>query len=208
MAIMFGSGEPIARLRRGLDIKGRVVLGLDETIVPVITVSDATQPPVRRSPVRFWLSANVPAVVGEQGRFRIFHQLPTDQLVDRIWITPGTTARVFVIGHGADGAVGGFAARTTEIVDFPTTGAISRAVGIFSIADAVAVATITQPLMRLRVANVAAVIPVEIVIPTANPALAINASPALTIEGATQNDAFDVTVSGLMYDSLPITFRT
>jgi len=64
MALIFGSGEPVSRLRRSLDLKGKVNLSVDEIIVPTLTVFDATRPPFRRTGIRWFADVNVPDVVG------------------------------------------------------------------------------------------------------------------------------------------------
>ena len=212
MALTFGSGEQVDRLRRGLDIKGRVVLGVDEIVVPTVNVGDFTVPPIRKSGIRWWSTLTVAAVAGEVGRYRVFHQLPVDQLVDRILLESDATLRV-TIGSGVVGAAGGTAARTTELVNLPIQGgagggAISRPVGIFALADSNVGLTGTDDLLAVQVIDPGTLqIPVEIVLPAVNDPAAPNFS-TLTIEGTTANVRFRVHCTGLYFDTLPLNFST
>ncbi len=210
MALTFGSGEQVSRIRRGLDVKGRVILGLDETVVPVVQVGDLTAPPIRRSPVRFWIGRGAAAVVGEFSRVRIFHQTAVDQLIDRIWISTAA-GQVVQIGQGPSGdATGAVAARTTEIVNADSGGVIARSIGLFSRVDSVTPSSLSGAFMRvLTSATETTYLPVEIVIPAMpDPTGPVTNAPTLTIEGTVANEQIDFTVSGLWYDALPLNFRT
>ena len=213
MALTFGSGEQVDRLRRGLDIKGRVVLGVDETVVPTVNVGDLTVPPIRKSGIRWWAPQNIPAVAAELGRYRVWHRLPVDQLIDRFYLTANALITVR-IGSGVVGAVAGStAARTTELVRLPLAGgagggAISREIGIFSQVDSNVGVTITADLVRIEIpASDTIIVPVEIVLPAVRDPNAPNFS-TLTVESQVANTVFNVCASGLYFDTLPLNVST
>jgi len=213
MALGFGSGEQVDRLRRGLDIKGRVVLGVDEIVVPTVLVGDFTDAPYRKSGIRWWAPQPVAAVVGELGRYRVFHQLPVDQLIDRLYFT-AVNQIIVRIGSGVVGATAGAtAARTTELVRLPLAGgagggAISRPIGIFTLGDTNVGVTITADLLRLTIGPTpTGFIPVEIVLPAVRDPSAPNFS-TLTIESQNTNTQMNVTASGLYFDTLPLNSTT
>ena len=213
MALTFGSGEQVDRLRRGLDIKGRVVLGVDEIVVPTVNVGDLTVPPIRKSGIRWYAAVNVQGVAGELGRVRVFHQLPVDQLIDTLLINSNAVLP-YQMGGGAVGAAGGVAAFTSELVRLPLQGgagggAIGRNIGIFTLVDSNVGNTVTQPFIRWRsLANVAEAVPgVEIVLPAVRDPAAPNFS-TFTVEALTANVTFNVTISGLYFDTLPLNVDT
>ena len=212
MALTFGSGEQVDRLRRGLDIKGRVVLGIDEIVVPIVNVGDLTGPPIRKTGIRWWAAANVPAVAAEIGRFRIFHQNKVDQLVTDVWLN-AAAALTFQIGAGFAGAAGGTAANTTELVALPLVGGtgggdITRGVGIFHLEDSSAAPTISTVMLRIQSqAAVTSHFPIEIVLPAVRDPETANFS-TLTVESLTNNFAFNITMSGLYFDTLPLNVST
>ena len=213
MALSFGSGEQVDRLRRGMDIKGRVVLGVDEIVVPTVNVGDFTGAPIRKSGIRWYAPQDIPAVAGELGRYRVFHQNAVDQLVDRIYIA--TAGNIGVrIGAGAVGALAGaLPARTTELVSLPLQGgagggAISRPIGIFSLSDSNVGATVTNIMIRWEVESLqGSQLEVEIVLPAVRDPLAPNFS-TLTVESEVAASAFRVTCSGLYFDTLPLNVST
>jgi len=211
VALIFGSGEPVSRLRRGLDVKGKVNLGLDEVIVPVVQVLDATAPPIRRTPVRWWSALLVVAVVADRGRFRISNHSPIDQLIDGIWISPNATDN-YTIGEATaiGGIVGSTAARTTELVaGFGPN--IGRPIPIFAFADSTLAASISAAMLRIRASSTVSAQKqeVEIVLPAAaSPLVTVANAPTLTLEASTANQTFNVTMTGLYWDSLPLNVRT
>jgi len=210
MAIMIGSGEPVARVRRGLDIKGRVALGLDETIVPVATTIDLTAPPIRRSPVRWWSAVTISAVALERAQLRIFHKIAVDQLITGFWVFTATAATLEV-GEGLAGAVAGLAARTTELVNAADGAETSRALGIQSVTSTSVAAQLANPLMRVvtPAGGESVFFPVEIVIPAMpDPTQPITNAPAILFESQNVNTLHIITVTGLMFDALPLDFKT
>lgn len=209
MALQIGSGEPVARVRRGLDIKGRVNLGLDETIVPVASAIDLTQPPIRRTPVRWWVAANVAADAAERPQLRVFHQNRVDQLITGFWLQTNAAASILV-GQGLAGAAGGVPARTTEIVDANNGGVVSRQIGIQSIATTQVGASISNAFLRLQVPQIhSEYFAAEIVIPAMpNPEGPVTNAPAILFEGTQLNRTLQITVTGLYFDALPLDFRT
>ena len=214
MALTFGSGEQVDRLRRGLDIKGRVVLGVDEIVVPTVSVGDFTVPPIRKSGIRWWAPRSVPAVVGERGRYRVFHNNKVDQLIDRIYLDTQVLGMGLTIGAGAVGATGGLPALTTELVALPIQGgagggAIARNIGIATLVDSNVGATATQTLLfaLTQTAVPTLQLKVEIVLPAVRDPEAPNFS-TLTIEAQSLNAAFRVTCSGLYFDTLPLNSST
>lgn len=210
MALVFGSGEQVDRLRRGLDIKGRVVLGVDEVVVPVVNVGDFTGAPIRRSPVRWWVGVNVPAVAAEFGQLRIFHQSPVDQLIDGIYLRTIASGTAITVGQGLAGAAGGTPARTTEIVNADNGGVVSRQVGIQFLASSAIARATSNVFMRLAVSiSETRYFPAEIVIPAMpEPEDPITNAPAILLEANAVNIALDITVTGLYFDTLPLNVRT
>lgn len=209
MGLIFGSGEPVARLRRLLDVKGKVNLGLDETVVPVINLQDADQPPFRRTGVRWFFQASVAAVAGELGRVRIFHELAIDQLVDSIRVASAAALR-YEIGQGPAGAAGGSAARTTEVMPIDNGGIISRSIGIRILTDSVTPSSLNFNFAEIRHG---AGEEVEFRLPIVLPAKVdqpdpVTNAPTLTIECTTVNSIFVIGLSGLFWDSVPLSART
>jgi len=212
MAIIFGSGEPVSRLRRGLDVKGKVNLGLDEIVVPMALVSDFTGAPYRRSPVRWYASANVVGVAGQFSAVRLANTSGRDQLIDRIYVQCEFDSAINV-GSGQGIAPGtGAPARTTELVSVPAnaTGDISREIPIEVIGLAIMPSTIFDIFLTVAVdGTVGAIIPVEIVLPAApRPELPAANVTTLTVEMNNLDINVDVTFSGLYFDQLPLDART
>lgn len=210
--LIFGSGEPVSRLRRALDLKGKVNLGIDETIVPVLNIFNATEPPFRRTGVRWYQNINVPGVAGELGRVRIFHQLPIDQLIDTFHFIVETAAISprFIVGAGPSGAAGGSNVRTTEIVRVDSGGVPSRALPILTLADTVTPTSLSQEFFEVvSQADETHIVKNDLVLP-AQPDRAdpITNAPTITIEGDVAGLAFRVSLSGLYWDSLPLNDRT
>jgi len=212
MALIFGSGEPVSRLRRALDVKGKVNLGVDEIIVPTMQLFDATEPPFRKTGVRWWAKLQVASVVGELGRVRIFHELPVDQLIDKIVATsPGGNTMDIIVGAGPAGIAGGLAVRTTEIVQVDSGGVVSRPLPILTFIDSVTPTSLSQEFFQVNFPNTPETRYLEnldIVLPArANPGPITNA-PCITIECTRAQFAFTVSISGLFWDSLPLDART
>jgi len=214
MALIFGSGELVSRLRRSLDLKGKVNLGIDETVVPVLNVFDSTEPPFRRTGVRWFLSVDVGPIVGQFGRLRIFHTLPIDQVVDRIsaFAKAGAGAMALRIGMGPSGAGGGLFARTTEIMPLDSGGVISRPIPIQFIADTVTPTSISTLFWQIAWDN-DSVVPGLMEIPIVLPAQPdrtdpITNAPTLTLEIDRTDQPVTISVSGLYWDSLPLDART
>lgn len=211
MALIFGSGEPIDRLRRAFDVKGKVNLAVDETIVPIILLQDASRPPFRKTGLRWWAPQVVASVVGELARYRVFHTFDSDQLIDQIILCNLMGFRNdFTIGHGPFGVAVASRARTTENVNIGNLGGIiSKPTFIQSFADSVTPASIGSPLLEVSVPpNDSLIVPVEIVLPAAGPGAAFGAASTLTIESAAAAVNVNITCSGLLFDSLPLNVRT
>lgn len=209
MALVFGSGEQVDRLRRGLDIKGRVVLGVDETIVPTVLVGDFTAAPYRKTGIRWYAPLPIGAVAAQFGRYRVFHTNTVDQLIDRFYLAANAGMDVR-IGAGEFGAVGGTAAVTTELVSLPLGGggAITRPLGIFALADQNAAVTMVTDLFRVDVPAIGTlIVPCEIVLPAVRDPELPNFS-TLTVEARSVNIAFTCCASGLYFDTLPLNVRT
>jgi len=209
MAIIIGSGEPVSRLRRSLDVKGKVNLSVDEILVPTIEIFDATRPPFRKTGVRWFADITVPAVAAQLGRFRVFHNIVIDQLVDSIILTEltGSGAQQFRVGAGPAGAAGGLAVRTTEIMPLDAGGAISRALPILTLVDSITPTSLSQNFYTVTIGapgEESMILPVEIVLPAAKPDSPITNAPCLTIETTSSNRPFHVSISGLFWDSLPL----
>jgi len=212
--MQFGSGEPVSRLRRSLDVKGKMNLGLDETIVPVLNVFDATEPPFRRTGVRWYFNVAIGPIVGELARVRIFHTLPIDQLIDGVsaFAAAGAGAIGVLIGAGGAAAAGGTPVRTTEIMPLDTGGVISRPLPILFLADTVPVSTLSQTFWATAF-DADSVIPAEFNFPIVLPGQPdqgdpITNAPTLEIECQKVNQVLSVSVTGLYWDSLPLDART
>ena len=212
MAIQIGTGEPVSRARRGLDVKGKVNFGLDETIVPVTILSDLTDPPFRRSPVRWYSRTIVGPVAGLLGGVRLANTSGRDQLVDQIiFRTPA--AAVLLIGSGLGIAPGaGTPARTTEIVTVPpnATGDISRQIPIEALGFTVTPTTLFDIFMGIAAEDGnSLVVPVQIVLPAApRPELPAANVTTLTAELTDAQIAVEITFSGLYFDQLPLNALT
>jgi len=212
MAILIGSGEPVSRARRGLDVKGKVNFGLDETIVPMAILSDFTGAPYRRSPVRWWVTASVTGVPGQFSAFRLSNTSGRDQLLDRMIVRAESDTRINV-GSGQGQAPGvGAPARTTEIVAVPAnaTGDISREVPIELTSLTITPSTIFDILFQALVPTVAGLdLPLEIVLP-ATPRPDDPAQNVTTLTAEINNLDVNATVSfsGLYFDQLPLDLRT
>ncbi len=209
MALIFGSGEPVSRLRRSFDVKGKVNLGVDEIIVPTVLLQDGTLPPFRRTGVRWWFATFIPAVVGEFARLRIAHPLPVDPLVEAIEIS-SVSDGIISVGQGPAGAVGGVAGATTEVVDANNGGVISRLLPILFLADSVTPTSLNRTFWQIgELAGVPGHFRLPIVLPAmANPEGPATNAPTLTLEHQSSNVGFFVSVSGLYWDSLPLNVRT
>lgn len=212
MAIIIGSGEPVSRVRRGLDVKGRINLALDETLVGIVNVADFTGPPYRRSPVRWWSHSVLTGVPGAFSTVRLANVSGRDQLLDRIMVRVETDTNVLV-GSGLGQAPGaGTPARTTELVRVPAnaTGDISREIPIEAQAIAITPSSIFDVLLQHSVEAVqGADFPVEIVLPAApRPELPAANVTTLTIETSSLDVNLRVTFSGLYFDTLPLDTRT
>jgi len=213
MAMQFGSGEPVSRLRRALDVKGKMNLGVDETIVPVLQIFDATEPPFRKTGVRWFFDTGVGSTAGEVGRLRIFHQLPIDQVVDYIAFsaTAGAGVIQFIVGQGGAAAAGGLPVFTTEIKTIDTGGVIARSIPILTLADTIFPSSINQSFAHTAfdADNLTpGIIRLPIVIPAAKENSPLTNAPTLTIECGKVTQAFRVMVSGLYWDSLPLNSKT
>ena len=212
MAIIFGSGEPVSRLRRGLDVKGKVNLGLDEIVVPMALVSDFTGAPYRRSPVRWWAHSNVTGVPLLFSGFRLANTSGRDQLLDRIFVRTEVDTRIG-IGSGLGVApAAGTPARTTEIVAVPAnaTGDISREIPIEILPFTVTPSTIFDVLVQANVPAVAGLdLSVQIVLPaTPRPEDPLQNVTTLTAEIVNLDVNTTITFSGLYFDQLPLDLRT
>ncbi len=212
MAIIIGTGEPISRVRRGLDIKGRVNLGLDETLVPVIEVGDYTGPPYRRSPVRWWIRTVVSGVALQKSGVRLANTSGRDQLLDRM-IVRSTADIDVVVGSGLGVAPGaGTPARTTELVTVPAnaTGDISRPIPIEALGFTVTPSTIFDALLVFACGDLrGADLSVEIVLPaTPRPDDPAQNVTTLTVETVADNTFLSMTFSGLYFDQLPLNALT
>lgn len=214
MTLIFGSGEPVSRLRRSLDVKGKVNLGVDETIVPVLKIFDSTEPPFRRTGVRWFASVDFGPVVGEFARLRIFHTLPIDQLVDHItcFAKAGAGAISLRIGQGPAGVAGGTAVRTTEVMPLDSGGVISRELPIQFFGDSVTPTSLSDVFWHLAWDS-DSVVPNLMDLPIVLPAQPdrddpITNAPTLTMECSTTGQAISIAVSGLYWDSLPLDAKT
>jgi len=212
MAIIFGSGEPVSRLRRGLDVKGKVNLGLDEIVVPMALVSDFTGAPYRRSPVRWYARDLQSGVAGQTTRMRLANTSGRDQLVDHIYIRCVADLAIEV-GSGLGIAPGtGVQARTTEIVTVPAnaTGDISRPVPIELEGSNLTPSGIFDVFLVFQAdANQGAHVPVEIVLPaTPRPGDPAQNVTTLTLQAQQLDSFLDCTFTGLYFDQLPLDHRT
>lgn len=119
MPLPFGTGELANRLRRSLDLRGRIPLLIDEVVVPTMPVSDGTKAPFRTSGRRAGAFVFQAAVAGQFASFRIQNPTPVDAVLDRLSVfTASPAGSVWAIGVGAGSVAGvGTALSTTELVD-------------------------------------------------------------------------------------------
>ena len=212
MALIFGSGEPVSRLRRGLDVKGKVNLGLDEIVVPIAAVSDFTGPPYRRSPVRWWSLTSVTGVGALFTGVRLVNTTGRDQLLDRLIVRTEIDTR-FTLGSGLPVAPGaGTPARTTELVSIAAAvpGDISREVPIEALGFTVTPSSIFDLLMHVPVEAARGIdLPLQIVLPaTPRPDDPLQNATTLTVEIDNTDVNASFTFSGLYFDQLPLDSRT
>ena len=212
MAIMFGSGEPVSRLRRGLDVKGKVNLGLDEIVVPMALVSDFTGPPYRRSPVRWYSRTVQNGVAAQKTGVRLANTSGRDQLLDRIYVSSNADT-ILLLGSGLAVAPGaGTPARTTELtaVAAATPGLISRELPIEALGFNITPTSIAEILLSASVEDIGGNwFPVEIVLPaTPRPDDPAQNVTTLTVELSADAAFLDLTFSGLYFDQLPLDTRT
>jgi len=213
VAIQFGSGEPVSRLRRSLDVKGKLNLGVDETIVPVLTIFDSTQPPFRRTGVRWFFHAGIGPIAAERGRLRIFNNSTIDQLIDRISVSsPSGSGVIFAqVGQGPSGEAPALPVRTTEIVEVDAGGVIARQIPILTFADTVfptSLSTIFWTMSWDADNTIPGLFELPIVLPASPLDTPITNLSTLTVECDKVNQQIDVSVSGLYWDSLPLNART
>jgi len=215
VALQFGTGELVARLRRALDIKGKVSLGIDETVVPVFNIFDATRPPFRKTGIRWFADVLATGSAGNMGRVRIFHNTPSDQLIDGLIfsVTAGGTppAIQFFVGAGPAGLAGGLAARTTEIVTLDAGGVPSRPIPIQTFVDDITPTSLSQNFYSVvgdTSGEGSVILPVEIVIPAAKKDSPITNAPCITIEISATDQPFRLSATGLFWDAVPLDART
>jgi len=215
MALQFGSGEPVARLRRSLDVKGKVNLGVDDIIVPTIQLHDAEQAPFRKTGVRWHLQLDLPGVALEVGRVRLMNPTAIDQILDRVVFTANGSVHVFSIGAGAPGVAGGTPVRTTELMRVPAAvggSIISRNLPINAFVDSTLASADSQFFYEfLALANTSVDADnLEIVLPAfPDPENGpVTDIPTLTFESSIVNQGWAISFSGRYWDSLPLNVQT
>jgi hypothetical protein len=87
--LQIGLGDIANRLRRALDVRGRIPTALDETVVPVIIVRDADGPPFALDPSILSGQREVAAIVGVQGTIGIANTGPAGSvfMLDDLWLS-------------------------------------------------------------------------------------------------------------------------
>ena len=211
MALVFGSGEPVSRLRRALDVKGKLALAVDEIIVPVLTIFDATRPPFRKTGIRWFADVLASGGVGTMGRVRIINPTNIDQLIDGFIfsVTAGGTppALQFFVGAGPAGAAGGVPVRTTEIVVADAGGVPSRQLPITTLVDAITPTSLSQRFYSVvgdTSGEGSVILPVEIVMPGSKKNTPATNTTAITVEISATDQPFTLSVTGLYWDALPL----
>lgn len=106
-----GTGELVARLKRGLGIRGALPLELDESIVPMVQVASLTEAPFRVDPVRFDDFDVVGAVAAQNG-FAAIYLNTDDQVLALI-------ERVDAAYDAAAAALTGFGCAIARTSDLP-----------------------------------------------------------------------------------------
>jgi len=89
MPKILGTGEQSERLRRLLDLRGRIDTSIDETVVPTILVGDATGPGYRRSG-RKWRVALSMAVSGTLNSWLLCNSGARLIVIDEIYLEDQT----------------------------------------------------------------------------------------------------------------------
>lgn len=123
MPLPIGLGDIANRLRRSLDIRGRIPTQLDETIVPVVLVRDANELPFVLDPAEAGGMAELTPTAGQQATIAISNQGPKGSafLLEELWLANSVAgARVEVSRSGVlqtDGVIGG----TSELADMSTS---------------------------------------------------------------------------------------
>lgn len=197
MALIFGSGEPTSRLRRALDVKGKVNLGLDETVVPVVVVGEYQNAPFRTSGVQFFGALRVAGVAATSSRVRLNNLTDVDAVIRRIWLSnPVSAFQVFHIGTGPVGVAGGSNVFTTERVDTFVLGTPSRQLGLNLIGDTISPTSLSRVFHRLSVPALTSLeVPCELVVPSR--------LGAITIETLGIQTNIEVGFEGVFIDDIP-----
>jgi hypothetical protein len=120
--LQIGLGDIANRLRRALDIRGRIPTALDETIVPVVLVRDANGPPFALDPSICSGERELAAIVGVQGTIAIVNIGPAGSvfMLDELWLSNSVAGgRVEVSKSGVLATDGTFT--DTLLADFSTS---------------------------------------------------------------------------------------
>lgn len=113
MPLQFNVGEITERLRRALGTRGKTSYGLDETVVPVSLVMDASRAPYRRDERRWFMRPLSPAVAAQNSR--VFLNNPTNQDMVIDWVTLALTGGAFTVFYGTGaGSLGVLTGFSTE----------------------------------------------------------------------------------------------
>lgn len=122
MPLTIGLGDIANRLRRALDVRGRIPTALDETIVPVVLVRDASAPPFALDPSTLSGQRELAAIVGVQGTIAIANIGPVGSvfILDKLWLSNSVAGgRVEVSKSGVLATDGTFTDST--LADFTTS---------------------------------------------------------------------------------------
>jgi len=116
-------GEIANRLRRSLDVRGRMPLALDETVVPVVVVRDANDLPFALDPSEVAGFASVTPTAGQQATIGLSNQGPVGSVfvLEEVWLSNSVAlARVEVSRSGVlqtDGVI----SSTKQLADMSTS---------------------------------------------------------------------------------------
>lgn len=122
MPLQIGLGDIANRLRRALDIRGRIPTALDETVVPVVIVRDADGPPFALDPSYLTGQRELAAIAGVQGHVAIANIGPPGSvfMLDALWLSNSVAgSRIEVSKSGVLQTDGTFT--DTLLADFSTS---------------------------------------------------------------------------------------
>lgn len=195
MPLPFGTGELASRVRRALDLRGRIPFMLDEVVVPVQLVHDATTAPFRRSGRTAWNTVNVQGGGATVPVIRIENPTELDQVLEGalLWSSIAASNSSILIGPSSVANTGGGTFFTTTE---GTDGAAFNRTPLNFVTSTPAATTITANMLQVVFGTATSEslwVPLDIVIP---------AGRNIAIEGANFNQLIVANMKLRYYDDV------